>query len=105
MPSGVWVQGAVLDAHSALGCHRSRSLELNLDIGAQVEHHLQSLLLDEPLHIARAQRLEVVRAEEHTVHDGADIDRPVKADPARSMVVDAHLWIVAALSRRPATRV
>ena len=63
------------DNGSGLGCHRSRPLELDLNVRAQVEHHFEHLPLDESAHNPRAQGLQVVGSEQHTRHDDTGVDR------------------------------
>ena len=50
---GVRIQRAQLDTHAPLGAHRPRSFELGLDVGAQVDHHLERVLVHERADVPR----------------------------------------------------
>ena len=93
----------MLDAHHRLGGQRTRALERDLAVGAQVQHYLQRLLLDEAAHVARGQRLEVVGAQQHAGYDRAGVDGAVQGQPLRRVVLSAHPLIVPG-ARRSATR-
>ncbi len=78
----------MLDAHARLARDRPGSLELHFEVGAQVEHHLERLLLDEQADVPRGQRLQVVGAQQHAGHDDAGVGGPVERDPADVPVLE-----------------
>jgi len=57
------VQRAVAHVDTAVADERPRPLQVDLDAGAQVDHHPQAEVVDEACDVAAAQPLEVVRAE------------------------------------------
>ena len=80
----------MLDPHAGLPRQRTRALEHNLDVGAQVEDHLEPMLLDQAPDVGRAQRLEIVRAQQHARHDRTSVDGAVKFDPQRRLTHKPH---------------
>ena len=53
------------DLHSLLGHERARALELDLDVGAQVDHRADAEVAHQAMHVARGETLQVVSPQDH----------------------------------------
>ncbi len=84
------IQRVMRNPHAGLPRERTRSLERNLDVGSEIEDHLEPMVLEQAPDIGRGESLEIVRAQQHARHHRTSVHGAVEVDPQRRLTHKPH---------------